>query len=270
MFNVLAIVCMRNEAIHARRCISDLAGSGCDVWVIDNGSTDGTREIVEELMNKGVIGVTDLPWTGAFSLSDQLRAKRTIVNRVAHDWVVHADADEQLVSPVPGQGLREGIEVADAQGFNCVNFHELVFVPLPGQDFYRPDYVQLMDAYYFFQPHYPRLNRAWKRNAALDNQQSGGHVLSGENLLRYPRDFFLRHYIVLSEEHARTKYVGRAFSEEDRNKQWHDNRVIITADNLRLRPHAGLRKLSHPSSNNFDLSSPLKEHFWQWPDSGAT
>jgi glycosyltransferase involved in cell wall biosynthesis len=263
MINVLAIVCMRNEALHAARCIGDCIRSGLDVWVIDNESSDGTREIAERFKGQGVIGISSLAWTGAFSLSDQLRAKGEIIERSAHDWIVHADADEWLASPVERQTLREGIAAADADGFNCINFNELVFVPPRGYNFCQPDYASRMDMYYFFQPHYPRLNRAWKKADLLDNSHFGGHVLAGD-VRRFPTDFILRHYIALSELHAHSKYIGRVFSPEDLSKRWHGNRLAIIPESLRVRPHPGLKKLAHPLSNDFDLSTPMTKHYWEW------
>ncbi len=261
---VLAIICVRNEAIHLRRSIGYLIASGIDVHLIDNGSTDGSREIAQEFLGRGLVAIDDLPWTGTFSLSEQLAAKQRIIAASNYDWIIHTDADEWLCPPVEGQSLLDGIAEAHQAGCARINFHELVFVPLPGEDFYREDYASLMRTYYFFRPMHPRLNRAWNRKAGLVNTHSGGHQLAGENLRLYPKDFFLRHYIVLSERHGISKYVGRTFAEEDLAKGWHANRLVITAENLRVRPAPGLRRLDDPSRMNFDLSMPLSRHFWHW------
>jgi hypothetical protein len=121
-----------------------------------------------------------------------------------------------------------------------------------------------MTHYYFFQPCYPRLNRAWKPDANLTNLDAGGHHLAGDDLRIFPTDFFLRHYIVLSEKQAHDKYVGRLFSQEDVIKGWHDNRRTITSDVLKVKHVPGLMKTSVPSSHVFDLSVPMTKHFWQW------
>ncbi|TSJ60885.1 glycosyltransferase family 2 protein [Starkeya sp. 3C] len=264
MLKALAVVCVRNEAVHMRRCLRDLIGDGLDVFLIDNDSTDGSTEIASEFLGHGLLGIERIPWTGAFSLSDQLRAKRRIIADADHDWIVHTDADEWLCSPVEGQSLLGGIREADAAGYTCINFHEIVFVPLPGDDFLADDYASRMSTYYFFQPVYPRLNRAWKRTADIDSSRSSGHRLAGDGLRLYPQDFFLRHYIALSEGHARSKYVGRKFSDEDIAKGWHDNRRIITAENLHVKQMPGLMRTPEPLRHRFDLSTPLKTHFWQW------
>jgi glycosyltransferase involved in cell wall biosynthesis len=265
MIRALAVVCARNEAIHIRRCLEHLIGSGLEAYLIDNESTDGTREIASEFFGRGLIAIERLPWTGEFSLSEQMRAKQRVYAASDHDWIVHADAVEWLVSPIEGQSLLEGLAAADAAAYTCVNFHEIVFVPLPGENFYADDYAARMSTYYFFQPNYPRLNRAWKRRAKLDIWKSDGHVLEGEGLKLSPLDFILRHYIVLSEAHARAKYVGRRFSDEDCAKGWHGNRLTITSERLRVKPIPELRRIEDPDKHhNFDLRFPLKRQFWEW------
>ncbi len=262
---VLAVVCARNEEVHIERCLEDLITSGCDVYLIDNDSNDGTRDIASRFLGNGLIGIRNVEWKGHFSLSQQLSAKREIIEESAYDWVIHADADEWLVSPVKGQTLVEAIDEADSDGYTVINFHECVFVPLPGEDFFDRDYAEKMCHYYFFQPCYPRLNRAWRRDTTLDNSMSGGHVISGRNINISPKDLILRHYIALNQEHARSKYVGRVYSQEDLSLGWHGNRVIINEENIHLRNHPAIHTVSSPSDHSdFDLSRPVTKHFWQW------
>lgn len=261
---VLAIVCIRNEAIHLRRCLRAYIDNGIDVALIDNGSTDGSLEIAEQFVGKGVITIEHIDWTGEFSLSTQLRVKEKIYKNSFYNWIVHADADEWLCSDKQCQTLFDGIAEADAQGYTVINFNEVVFVPLPGEDFFVEDYASHMRTYYFFQPSYPRLNRVWKRELLLDNKETGGHLLQGDGIRLFDRDFILRHYIALSEAHAVTKYVGRSFAGEDLAQGWHGNRRDITAQQLRLRPVKELRQLISPNRDDFDLSAPLTTHFWQW------
>jgi hypothetical protein len=246
--------------------MEDLIGSGLEVYLIDNESTDGTREIANEFRGRGLIEIENLPWTMEFSLSDQLRAKQRVFAASDHDWIVHADANEWLCSPIEGQSLLEGLTAVDEGGYNGVNFHEIVFVPLPGEDFYGHDYASRMSTYYFFQPHYPRLIRAWSRRANLNNSKFGGHTIVGGVLNRSPLDFILCHYIVLSETQAQAKYVGRRFSDEDLAKDWHGNRLIIARENLRIKPIPELRHIEgDPAKHHrFDLRMPVKQHLWEW------
>src|SRR5215472_4323005 len=214
MVTAVAIVAVRNEAIHVRRCIRDLIRDGIEVIMVDNDSTDGSAELAREFLGHGLLSIRRLAYRGTFSLSDILAFKKTIADTVPHDWVLHVDADEWLRPPKQCKTLIEGIHAADLQGFNCINFLEFVFVPKPGESYEAEDYSSLMRTYYFFAPFYPRLVRAWKRSAGLDNRERAGHVLTGPNTRLFPQDFILRHYIVLSEAHARRKYLARKYAPE--------------------------------------------------------
>jgi hypothetical protein len=261
---VLAIVCIRNEEVHVEAALRDLIGEGLDVVLLDHDSTDRSAELAEPFIGRGLLAIERLPWTGEFSIAQQLAAKARIIDGSDHDWIVHADADEWLSAPEAGKTLLEGLREVDAEGYNAVHFNEFVFVPPPGEDMHAPDYRRRSRRYYFFRPHYPYLLRAWKHRCGLDNRRFAGHLLSG-SVRPCPRDFPLRHYIVLNEEHARRKYLGRPFAPEELAEGFHYDRVLTTAENLRLPDRdERLRSLAHWSSKDFDTSRPVTQHYWQW------
>ncbi len=266
---VLAIICIRNEALHVHRCLGDLIAEGVDVVLIDNESNDQSVEIARRFLGNGLIAIESLPWTGFFSLSDQLARKRDILGRMPHDWFIHADADEWLHTPDPSVSLLQGIARADEAGYNCINFREFVFIPMPGEDFRHAEHRRFMRTYYFFEPSYPRLMRAWKREAELDNSAAGGHLLQGKDIRVSPHDFYLRHYIMLSEEHGREKYLRRRFAPTDLAKGWHGNRLDISPGSLRVRSSPTIRTLAYAESYAFDMTAPTARHFWEWSPDGA-
>jgi len=260
---VVAIICARNEEIHIRGALTDLINEGLDVLLIDHDSVDRTVAIAREFIGRGLLGIERLPWTGRFSLLEQLEAKRRLAAAVDHDWVVHVDADEWLSAPDSGQTLRDGLIAAHTGGYNCVNFNEFVFLPRPGEDLLREDYRRCVTRYYFFRPSYPRLMRAWKNRVGLENSMHGGHLLSGPVRL-FPRDFPLRHYISLSEPHAEQKYLNRPFDDAEIANGWHRNRMSATKETLRFPDDERMRILPHWSSKQYDVSEPSSEHFWDW------
>ncbi|MBT9289119.1 glycosyltransferase family 2 protein [Prosthecodimorpha staleyi] len=265
MVSAVAILCARNERDHALRAIQLLIENAIDVILIDHDSADGTRAAAARHLGRGLLSIEHQPWRGSFSLTDQLRMKAELGRQVPHDWIVHVDADEWLSSPHPGQTLLEGISAADEAGANAINFDEFVFVPTGLQHFDAGTCHEEMLQYYFFQPSYPRLMRAWKRSAGLDNQTRAGHKLTGAALRLHSEDFILRHYIVLSARHAQDKYLGRNFSEEDRLKGWHRSRTQFRLEDLQL-PSAGeLHRLPHWTSKDFTKATPRTAHFWSWP-----
>jgi glycosyltransferase involved in cell wall biosynthesis len=269
MVTAVAIVCVRDEAPHIKRCLRDLIQAGLDVILIDNDSSDGSADIARPFLGNGLLSIERLPFEGVFSLAQQLQVKKTIAEGVKHDWIVHADADEWLQAPPGYARLIDGIQDAESQGFNCINFLEFVFIPLHGDNCEVEEYASIMRHYYYFARKHPRLARAWKKSAKLDNCELAGHFLSGSDIHLFPRDFILRHYIVLSEEHARRKYLERRFPADELEKLWHANRVLINDKNVSPRYGAPLLTLEDPLSSPLSTDHPTELHFWQWPEQTA-
>jgi len=259
-----AILAVRNEALHIRRTISSFVDLGIDVVIIDHASTDSTLEICEEYLGSGILSIEHLDWRGVFDLSKQLEAKTHVISDLPHDWIIHADADEWLQSPVKGESLLEGITRIDELGYNSIDFEEFVFLPNPDESSIFLEYEKKFLYYYFFAPRPRRLMRAWKNNCGFSNRSTGGHILKGDGLKLAPESFVLRHYMALSQEHVMTKYVGRVFSEKDLKKGWHHNRQAMDAEHLKLPETAYLKKLSCWDSVEFDRSDPKQRHYWEW------
>jgi glycosyltransferase involved in cell wall biosynthesis len=263
--SVLAIVCVRNESVHVTRCLSDLIADDVDVVLIDNESTDDTVAKARGFLGRGLRAIETLPWRGAFSLSEQLSRKAAIAASAPHDWIIHADADERFEPPAGFGAMREALGTAQAAGYNCVNFSELVFAPVRDEQFTFDHYADVMRTYYFFEPKRPHFMRAWRRELAAHLPEHGGHVLRGSRVRLFPVDFVLRHYIALSERHAVEKYCERRFSEADLAKGWHGNRLAIPSSAFRLEPRPELRTLASPPSREYDLRAPQRTHYWEWP-----
>ncbi len=81
----IVIVC-RNEAHIIERSLSSLMGSTDDILVYDNGSTDGTQDLVR---NKGV-RLIEGGWEGFGP------TKNKAIAEAKHDWILSLDADEAL------------------------------------------------------------------------------------------------------------------------------------------------------------------------------
>jgi hypothetical protein len=259
----VAILCVRNEELHIRRALDDLVAQGIDVAVIDHASTDRTREICLSYHGRGLVALEELAWDGTYDQAAQLRAKRALVERLDHDWVIHADADEWMHTRLPGETLLEGIRRID-KDYNAINFEEFVFLPPPDAAAGAADYKQRLLDYYFFAPSERRLMRAWKRNARLDNVNSGGHTLEGDEIRLAPENFVLRHYMVLSQAQAIAKYSRRVFAPADLDRGWHGNRIGLVPERLRLPASERLHRLRAWNSVELDRSQPRSRHFWDW------
>jgi len=262
---ICAIIAARNEAQYLRVLLPILASQGIDVAIIDNESTDGSQELYSQFA-QNIISVTSLSYKGYFSLSDQLATKNELLKSlINYDWILHHDADEIMEHYKAGLTLRDAIEEANENGHNALNFDEFVFLPEPGNDYFNKNYYVDLLRYYFFEPHPNRLNRAWKRNAQLSNISSGGHILSGNALSISSPNHILRHYIVLSYDHAQLKYLNRSFDIVDLNIGWHGNRLDFNKNNLKLPINNNyIYKLSTYDQRNFCRANPTKKHFWEW------
>jgi glycosyltransferase involved in cell wall biosynthesis len=260
----MAIVCARNEQVHIASCLEGFISQSIEVVLIDNDSSDKTRQCAQPFLGHGLKSIEHLEWNEKFSLSEQLHMKRQIINQSTADWVIHADADEWLQAAPGFTNLYTGIEAANAEGYNCINFDEFTFVPLSGEDFEYPGYRDRMLRYYFFEPRSPRLVRAWQKGSGLHNNMSGGHTLIGDDIRLFPENFILRHYITLSRNHACRKFLERAYSSEELAWGWHRNRSNITAETLLVRDTNRLKHLAFSESRHFDTSEAQKYHFWQW------
>ena len=260
---VAAILCTRNEALHVESTLRDLIAEGIEVALIDHNSTDGTLDIARPFLGNGLISIEHLAFDGTFSLTSQLQAKWELAQRLNHDWLMHVDADEWHMAPSADLSLVEAIAQVDRDGYNCINFNEFVFVPGPGEDLTDCDYRRTSTRYYFFRPRYPFAVRAWKHDGTLDNRRNAGHEIDGDARL-YPIDFHMRHYIFLSEHHAREKYLTRRFAQEEIERGWHGDKLRASSENLVFTEDARIRTLSHWTSRDFDISEPHWQHFWEW------
>jgi glycosyltransferase involved in cell wall biosynthesis len=261
---ITAILAIRNEEAYLANCLRHLVRNGVDFVIIDNGSSDGSAEIYRRReFAKNLVSVKELLFTGVFSLSEQLSRKMEVIATLATDWVIHLDADEVMHSNVEGETLNEALMRLDAAGWNAVNFDEFVFLPIEN------DYVSDMSGdqpilhYYFFQPFFPRLIRAWKTASDFSPVEHGGHLLTGRDLHLSPEDLVLRHYMVRNQNHAFHKYMGRKFSADELAVGWHANRANQPVEGFRFPSAKALRKLSSPCNYHFDRSDPWHMHYWQ-------
>ena len=68
----VAFIVMRNAEPYLHRSLQHICSEGVEVILVDNGSTDRSREVGEQFLSMGVTAIYDLPYSGAFDLTANL------------------------------------------------------------------------------------------------------------------------------------------------------------------------------------------------------
>jgi glycosyltransferase involved in cell wall biosynthesis len=227
---IVALLTVRNEASYLECCVRHLHEQGVETCVIDNDSTDGSRQIAEQFLGRGVCQIERLRYEGYFDLLAQCRQQEKLAAEIDADWFIHHDADEIIEAPAGFASLAQAIKAVDDAGYNAINCDEFVFVPIDeNQHFEYRNYVGEMKHYYFFEPAPVRLVRMWRRHPAILLHQSGGHGAVFPDRRIFATPFILRHYIGLSADYLRAKYSQRVYSDtEVRERGWHGWRAKFT------------------------------------------
>lgn len=209
---VVAIIAARNEQRFIDGCIEHLAAQGVQVYLMNHGSTDATREIASSWFGRGLIGIEDLAFDSIFDLKQQLRRKAEVAETLDADWFMHMDADEIRLSPQPDMTLAEALAAAEDAGYNAVNFQEFTFVPTrEAPDHDHSEYRKTMRWYYPFLPTCPWRVNAWRRQPFLVDLGPGGHRPTFPGIRLCPVSFPMKHYQFLSVTHAKSKYGSRRY-----------------------------------------------------------
>ncbi|MBZ5621464.1 MAG: glycosyltransferase family 2 protein [Acidobacteriia bacterium] len=222
-FRVMAFVCVYNEADILPWTLKHLREQGCEIYVIDNGSTDGSAAIARDF---GVEGLEQFPVEGIsrwYSWIPLLRRVEVLAAECGATWAMHHDADEIRRPSVRGLTLRDALMLADTRGYTAVDFE--VFQFWPTDDLYRGDPERHFP--YYERPavdsRLPHV-KAWKHSGRVDLASSGGHEARFRGRVVSPDKLVLKHYPLRTVEQARRKVlVDRVprYDPAERAMNWH-------------------------------------------------
>ena len=227
MFKVCAIICVFNEIDVIRECVEKLIVNEVDVYVLDNGSTDGSMSAIEDLLGHGLIAITPVEFLEdgqtVFNLSYLMRCKEQIAKSLNYDWYINVDSDEIRYSPWHDINLRAALEKVDQLGYTLVNFKLFNFRMI--QDTTRTTSIEDELKFYSL-PGFHDINqvRAWKSHPAIELASTGGHITSRPDSRVFPIRFILKHYPIRSIAHGIRKLTTERkarFSPTERRKGWH-------------------------------------------------
>jgi len=221
---VVAIVAAYNEADIIEQTTRDLIEQGVDVYLLDNGSTDGTADRIRHLVGRGVLAIEQMSSDAStFRLSDILRRKEQLAETLDADWFINHDADELREAPWAGVTLAEALEQV-GRDWNAVDFAVLNFWPTddafhPGDDLrHRFQYFELAQGWDKLQI------RCWKKRPGVELVSTGGHEAKFDGQRVFPVRFLLRHYPIRSQAHGERKiFIDRTprFAKTERELGWH-------------------------------------------------
>ena len=101
----IAVGMIKDECDVVDSFIRHLAGQVDEILMADNLSTDGTREILDDLAGTYPLTVVDDPEVGYFQ-SAKMSALAQVAAERGHDWVMFADCDEMWVA-ADGRPIRD-------------------------------------------------------------------------------------------------------------------------------------------------------------------
>jgi glycosyltransferase involved in cell wall biosynthesis len=259
---VIALMTIRNESLYLKHCLEHLAKNQVQVCLIDNQSTDLSKEIAENFYPETVVHMETLPYRGCFELEAVLNREQAMAQILEADWFLHCDADEIRHSPYPDLNLCNALNRVDQAGYNAVNFDEFVFLPCVEDDqgYEGQNYVTHMRYYYYFDPGTHRRVNAWKNTGQpVDLVSSGGHRVQFPGICVYPENFIMCHYIGLSREHLIQKYATRKYAENEMQERgWHRKRAAFVPEKLCLPSRKQLKK--RQPEEVWDRSDPWTRH----------
>lgn len=227
---LIALLAVRDEEDIIAAAVRHLIAQGAEVYVLDDGSTDGTVAELTPLLGKGVLRIERFPAESGISPAAAaarpweclLRRKEQLAGELAAEWFIHHDADELRESPWDGLTLREAIARVDRLGYNAVDFAVYNFPPV--HDAYRAG-DDLARAFPYCEPAagLDRLQvKCWKKQPQVDLASSGGHEARFPGQRVFPVRFLCRHYPLRGQVQGERKLrARRARFAPEHDRGWH-------------------------------------------------
>jgi len=199
----IGILPVYNEADVIEQVLRYHIEQGLQLIVVDNGSTDGSYEVIKNYVGRGVISVQRII-TDRVRFQFLLTTLSAIAAIHAPDWLVLIGADEFLETrnSAKGETLIEGLIEEEKKGYEVVQFDTFEFWPTRLDNPTENDVRRRMKYYTW--------TSAWNFRAYRWSEMSRFHEhyptpAPGRILKISPNIFVLRHYRFRSFDHGMRK-----------------------------------------------------------------
>ena len=216
----VGMIMVYNEADIIEQVLQYHVSQGLELVVVDNGSSDGSYEIIDRYLGQGVVDLQRIP-TDYFDARLLLMRLSEMASRQQPDWAVLIGADEFLETPnaSTGETLAQGLKAEAAKGYGLIQFDCFEFWPTREDDMSKRDVRRRMRHYTWTDSfHY----RAYRWVPGISAAETGGHypiVPPGITLVVSPRKFMIRHYKIRSYQHGLRKVFKERLPRFGREKE---------------------------------------------------
>jgi glycosyltransferase involved in cell wall biosynthesis len=154
-FRLVMTILVRDEADIIEANIRTHAALGVDAFaVMDNGSTDGTREILEKLSQEFEMIVLDE--TGNYKQAKwMLQLAKIARDKLGADWVINNDADEFYI---PNNGLSLKENLSKKRGVHTITRYNMI-----------PDADSIVSNQFFDAQYYVKSPVFYKKSKEIEN-----------------------------------------------------------------------------------------------------
>lgn len=196
-----------NDEDIIREVIEHLIKQGLDLVIFDDGSKDKTFQICKEFSNENsVFAYQQKPISWDMKLVSRILYDLAISK--SPDWVVRTSSDEFLETGISDLFLKNGIDEADKQGYNLIQFNRFDFF-MTSKDDLNANSIKKKIRFYSYQG--DNIYRAWKFVPGISVDGTDHYPIFPE-YMKYkisPKKFVLRHYPYQSITQARKKLTDR-------------------------------------------------------------
>lgn len=222
-FRVCAFLPVYNEADIIDWCLRHAIGQGLDVYLLENWSTDGTRELLQKW--DGLVRIVDFPEEGpndTFDWAAMLKVFERLQCELDYSWFVLLGADQVIETP-GHKNLLDALWAIDQQGYNQAGFQMYNHYPVDD------NFEAGQDPYSYFKEYelevegYQKVWDAWKKQPQVE-LICGGHFTSFRGEKPCPERLIKHHYSIRGQRHGEKKVFQERlarYREDELAKGWH-------------------------------------------------